>query len=470
MAEPLTPLEVALYSRQMLVPGFGPAAQRTLRGLRVLLVGAGGLGCPAALYLSRAGLAGLTIVDGDVVEASNLHRQVAHDASAVGAPKARSLAEACRRGLPAGCATAVEGVQAWLTAASAPALLRGHHLVLDASDNPATRYLVNDACALVPAAAGLPRPLPLISGAALGLDGQLSVHHWPSASGRGGCYRCTFPTPPSAAACPPCADAGVLGPVTGLVGTLMALEVFKCAAAWARGEGGGGPLCWGEGAHPAPLPCAPALHAPSLPSPAPSRLLCLDASEPRLRLLSTGAARPPCGLCAPHPTITTLEETVAWGQACGLSWAGFAGLPGQGPAEEAAAAAACPTATAAQIQQCRAGAGSAGAPLLLDVRPALQRDMCSPAVGHYAPLAQLQRVARERGVEALVAHLGELLGCAEQALRSGQAVLVLCRRGADSAVAVALLLQAGVAGAASIAGGLAEWNQGLSAGEACPEY
>ena len=485
----LTPLEVALFSRQCLSPGFGAGSQRVLRGLSVLLVGAGGLGCPAALYLSRSGLARLTIVDGDLVEASNLHRQIAHDAASIGTPKAQSLALACQRGLVSapgrGVLTEVVGVHAWLTPGTAPSLLHGHHLVVDASDNPSTRYLVNDACVLVPRALGLPRPLPLISGAALGTDGQLSVHHWPGGARGSSCYRCTFPTPPAAAACPPCDEAGVLGPVTGLIGSLMALEVLKCAAAWARGEGGGGPLSWEEPSAGAPPsePTPPSqqqqLHTPSLPSPSSARLLCLDASEPRLRTLSTASAsRPLCPLCATSgPSIASLQDTVAWGRQHGL----FAAEPGAAGQERAGQEAAAllqgqHCATGEQIERCRstggapataAAAAAATAPLLLDVRPALQRSLCAPSAHRaiHMPYTELLRLSSSAsGGQGLVSAL-----CALAAQEALGEVLVLCRRGRDSAAAVALLRGAGVGGAVSVRGGLAGWNAGLAV-EDCPSY
>jgi molybdopterin/thiamine biosynthesis adenylyltransferase/rhodanese-related sulfurtransferase len=449
---PLPPAEASHFSRQALCAPFGAAAQRHLRSLHVVLIGAGGLGCPVALYLSRAGVGALTIVDGDVVEASNLPRQVCHSGAWVGLPKAESLAAACAAGAP--FPPRVAAVVARLTGATAPALLRGAHLVVDATDNPRARYVLSDACALAAAAAGLRAPLPLVSGAALGVDGQVAVYHWPG----GGCLRCAFPAPPPPGAAPGCADAGVLGPVTGAVGCLMAMEVIKCAAAWARGEGppraewGGDDAGGGAGGG------APALHRPTLPPPGARTLLCLDGASPRLRAITTPGRRATCALCGDSPTIATLADSEAWADRAGLPLVEGCARGGGGGGAAAAPA------DAAQLAAAWAARGEG----LLDVRDTLQRDLCAPCGpgcrSAHAPLAALRRAREEGGASGVRAAAAAALAGAR-----GPAV-VICRRGVDSAEAAALLAEAGVP-AVHVAGGWAEWaDAGVAHGGGAVPY
>lgn len=207
------------YSRQLILPGFGPAAQANLGAAHLVCVGAGGLGSPALQYLAAAGIGQLTVVDGDTVAESNLHRQILFGAADVGLPKAALAAE--RLSTHSGCACTA--VNEPITAANAAQLLSDADLVLDGSDNFATRYLVNDACVLL--------GKPLVWGAVYQYEGQASVFNWPAfAAGetpKSPNLRCLFPTQPDAASMPSCADAGVLGTLAGTVGTLLATEAIK---------------------------------------------------------------------------------------------------------------------------------------------------------------------------------------------------------------------------------------------------
>lgn len=209
--------ELRRYGRQMILPSFGSHSQEALRRMRVLVVGAGGLGCPSAMYLAAAGVGALGIVDDDAVDVSNLHRQIGHTAAAAaaGIPKAESLAATLRGINPLVDVTAHV---CRFTAHTAEALVSRYHVVVDASDNPGTRYLVNDVCVLL--------GRPLVSGAAVATDGQLSVYGYAS----GPCYRCLHPHPPPPGGTASCSDAGVLGPITGVIGSLQALEVLKLAS------------------------------------------------------------------------------------------------------------------------------------------------------------------------------------------------------------------------------------------------
>jgi molybdopterin/thiamine biosynthesis adenylyltransferase/rhodanese-related sulfurtransferase len=212
---PLSPEEIARYRRHLSLPGFGPAAQERLKSGSVLVVGAGGLGCPALLYLAAAGVGRIVIVDPDRVDASNLQRQVLYGTSDQGALKATAAAARIRSLNPL---VAVEPMMVRFDRSNAIDLARSCDLVVDGSDNFPTRYLVNDACVI----AGRP----FVYGAVQGFEGHVSVFNW-----RGGpTYRCLFPEPPEPGTVPNCAEAGVLGAVTGLVGTAQACEAIKILA------------------------------------------------------------------------------------------------------------------------------------------------------------------------------------------------------------------------------------------------
>ena len=209
---PFTPEELARYQRHLSLAGFGPAAQEKLKRGSVLVIGAGGLGCPALLYLAAAGVGRIVIVDADRVDVSNLQRQVLYTGDEAGQAKAEAAARRLRALNPL---IALEPRGERFTRANALALVRDVDVVLDGSDNFATRYLVNDACVL----AGRP----FVYGAIQGFEGQVSVFNWRS----GPTYRCLFPEPPAPGTVPSCAEAGVLGVLPGLVGTAQACEVIK---------------------------------------------------------------------------------------------------------------------------------------------------------------------------------------------------------------------------------------------------
>ncbi len=205
------------YGRHLLIPEVGEEGQLRLLGSKVLMVGAGGLGSPAAFYLAAAGVGTLVLVDDDVVDRSNLQRQILHTDERVGTPKvesARATLQALNPELEIVCH------RERLTSANVDEMLAGCDVVVDGSDNFPTRYLVNDACVKL----GIPN----VHGAIFRFEGQLSVF-WPGRPGdrRGPCYRCLFPEPPPPELAPSCAEAGVLGILPGVVGTLEAVEAVK---------------------------------------------------------------------------------------------------------------------------------------------------------------------------------------------------------------------------------------------------
>lgn len=209
---PLTNPQRERYSRHLLLEGFGEPAQRRLLAARVLVVGAGGLGSPTLAYLAAAGVGTLGVIDDDVVETSNLQRQVIHDETRLGQAKVASAA-ARVQGLNSG--VAVRSYHERLTVDNVARILADYDLVVDGTDNFATRYLLNDACAAV--------GKPYVWASILRFDGQLSVF-W---AGRGPCYRCVFPQPPAPGLVPGCAEGGVLGVVCGLLGSAQASEAIK---------------------------------------------------------------------------------------------------------------------------------------------------------------------------------------------------------------------------------------------------
>jgi molybdopterin/thiamine biosynthesis adenylyltransferase/rhodanese-related sulfurtransferase len=208
----LSPGELQRYARQVRLPGIGIEGQTKLRAARVLIVGAGGLGSPVAMYLAAAGVGTLGLVDFDVVDASNLHRQLVHGTGDIGRPKVESARDRLADINPH---VTVEVIAEALTSANALAVVGRFDMVVDASDNFATRYLVNDA--------GVLSGVPVVYGSVERFEGQASVFGVPGSA----CYRCLFREPPPPGLVPTCAEAGVFGVLPGLVGMIQATEVIK---------------------------------------------------------------------------------------------------------------------------------------------------------------------------------------------------------------------------------------------------
>jgi molybdopterin/thiamine biosynthesis adenylyltransferase/rhodanese-related sulfurtransferase len=257
-ASGLSQEQTTRYSRHLRMPEIGVVGQQKLLNAKILLVGAGGLGSPAALYLAAAGMGTLGIADDDIVDLSNLQRQILHRQDRIGQPKVDSAAQTLASVNPE---VRVVRHPVRLDAGNALELLRDYDLVIDGSDNFPTRYLVNDACF----ALGKPH----VHGSVFRFDGQVTVF----APGRGPCYRCLYPAPPPPDAAPSCAVAGVLGVLPGIIGTLQALEALKLVL------GIGEPLI--------------------------GRLLAFDALQMRFHEL-TVRPDPGCPLCGTHPTIQGL--------------------------------------------------------------------------------------------------------------------------------------------------------------------
>jgi len=256
----LSQQELARYGRHLTLPDFGLAGQERLKSARVLLIGAGGLGSPLGLYLAAAGVGVLGIVDGDVVEVSNLQRQVLFTTADVGSSKA--LRAAARLG-ELNPHVEVRPVNQWFTADNAEALIAGYDLVIDGSDNFTTRYLANDACVLL--------DIPYVYGSIYQFEGQASVFHYDG----GPCYRCLFPEPPPPGSVPSCAEGGVLGVLPAMIASIQATEAIKLLTGIGETLSG--------------------------------RLLHYDAREMRFREFAM-ARNSHCPVCGDNPTITTLME------------------------------------------------------------------------------------------------------------------------------------------------------------------
>lgn len=347
------------YARHLLLPGVGAEGQQRLAAARVLVVGAGGLGSPVLTYLAAAGVGTLGIVDDDAVDLSNLQRQVVHATGDLGRPKVDSAGDRVAAVNPW---VRVERHALRLRADTAAELVRSYDVIVDATDNFPTRYLLSDACVLV--------GRPLVWGAVARFDGQVSVW-WP---GRGPCYRCVFPRPPAPGAVPSCAEGGVLGVLPGVIGTLQATEVLKILL------GLGEPLV--------------------------GRMLVYDALAARVGEVRIGA-NPACPACAPGvtPVVVDLDEVCAVrpGEPMGVV------APTELPEVS-------PSAAAAWL------AGNTP-PVLLDVREAAERDIVTLPAGRAAwvPLGLL----RERAAIPDVPLEADVLVYCRSGVRSAEAVALL---------------------------------------------
>ncbi|MBI3287429.1 MAG: molybdopterin-synthase adenylyltransferase MoeB [Chloroflexi bacterium] len=268
--------QIYRYSRHIILPQVGGVGQKKLLASKVLLIGAGGLGSPAGLYLAAAGVGTLGLVDYDAVDLSNLHRQILFTSEDIRRPKTEVAQEALRRVNPD---VKVIPHQTVLTSENALEILRDYDVVINGSDNFPTRYLVNDACVFL--------KKPLVDASVLMFDAQLTTFD----AQRGPCYRCLFPTPPPPGEVPSCQEAGVLGALTGAVGSLQAVEALKLRL------GIGEPLI--------------------------GRLLILDGLSMDIHFVRYAKNRD-CPVCGEDPSITQL-----------IDYEEFCGVPHRQPAEAA---------------------------------------------------------------------------------------------------------------------------------------
>ena len=324
----LSNAELRRYSRHLIMPEVGMTGQKKLKNGSVLLVGAGGLGSPAAMYLAAAGVGRIGIVDFDVVDESNLQRQIIHGMSSLGKTKLESAAARIHDINPY---VQVDAYPEPLTSENALRLFKDYDVIADGTDNFPTRYLVNDACVLL--------NKPNVYGSIFRFEGQASVF-W---AGHGPCYRCLYPEPPPPGLVPSCAEGGVLGVLPGIIGVIQATEAVK--------------LLLGEGE--------------SLVG----RLLLYDALDMKFRELKL-RRDPECPICGEHPTIDHL-----------IDYEAFCGVPVRDADEPASAAAGANEITVAELSR-RMQAGLPGA-VLIDVREPHEWEIVHLPGARLIPRAQL---------------------------------------------------------------------------------
>uniref|UniRef100_A0A0V0J838 Adenylyltransferase and sulfurtransferase MOCS3 homolog n=2 Tax=Schistocephalus solidus TaxID=70667 RepID=A0A0V0J838_SCHSO len=399
--------EIARYSRQLIIPEFGPHGQQKLADSRVLIVGCGGLGCPAAVYLAAAGVSRLTLVDDDVVEISNLHRQVMHSEEKVGTPKVESLAERLRS---INHHVNITTHNVHLTNQNACEIIAGHDVVLDCTDNVATRYLLNDACA----ACG---PIPLVSGSALRLDGQLTVYltaqppsriaaapDAPKRDRKGEdeglmkrrtpCYRCIHPIPPPAASVQGCSDAGVIGVVPGIIGTMQAAETIKILTGIGESIAG--------------------------------RLFIMDMAKNTTRSVELRKPRPDCKTCAPSAQITPeIVKQTDYLEFCGAPNCDVPRQPNLAMGD-----------TRITVEELKALRDNSTPHLLIDIRPSVEVEICRLKDCLYIPLPELYR---DSNLTQICSHIRDA-----QPPNSTKPypVILICRRGNKSHSTANLLASA----------------------------
>ncbi|WP_127843371.1 molybdopterin-synthase adenylyltransferase MoeB [Actinomyces wuliandei] len=407
--KPLRRDELVRYHRNALVPEVGLAGQQRIRAARILLVGAGGLGSPAALYLAAAGTGHLGVVDDDEVDVSNLQRQVIHTTAGVGRPKVDSAAEALRTLNPD---VEVRTYRERVTASNAVEVLRGWDLVIDGTDSFAARYVLNDAAVLL--------GLPLVHGAVLRSHGQVGVFD----SRHGPCYRCLHPAPPPPGSVPSCAEAGVLGVLPGIIGAMQAAEALKLVVGGAR------PLI--------------------------GRLLVVDAWGGRVREVPV-SRNPECPTCGDSPSVTSLPEEPGTGSAlCAPTAPPPVSAPETTVPSASTQAAASPTSEpvtgSAQPwpvltvtpEWLREHQNQGEAVAVLDVREEVEVAM-DPLPG--APLPGSHHIPLGEVVE----HMSEL--------DTDRLTVVVCAAGQRSVRVVEALRAAGYSGAmATLEGGVAAWR------------
>ncbi|KAL5345604.1 hypothetical protein ACLOAV_009358 [Pseudogymnoascus australis] len=424
---PLTPDEYLRYGRQMIVPSIGIQGQLRLHGASVLIVGAGGLGCPAAAYIAGAGVKTLGIVDGDTVEVSNLHRQILHCSSTVGLWKVDSAIHSLK-----GLNPNVEyrAYREHLSPENAADIVSHYDIVLDCTDHPKSRYLISDICVLL--------QKPLVSASALRTDGQLMILNYPAApqgsTSGGPCYRCIFPKPPPANQVVSCGDGGILGPVVGVMGVLQAVEAIKLITAGLKVS---------HTSDDAELQESKVLPSPSL--------LLFSANSPSpFRTVRLRQRRPDCFACSAQAGLT--PESLTSGSLDYVAFCGSAAPVNILSDEEQI--------SAGQYSELRNG-GSKKEHVLLDVREKVQFDICHVGGSINVPFSKLQ------------GNLDTTYPWLPETSPADAPIYVLCRLGNDSQVITKKLKESGLGDNGKrpildIKGGLRAWKKDVDS--SWPEY
>lgn len=353
--------ELERYSRHLILPEVGLEGQKKLKAASVLCIGTGGLGAPLTMYLAAAGVGRIGLVDFDVVDVSNLQRQVIHGTSWIGKPKLDSAANRLAEINPN---VQIDLHPVRLSSENALDILRDYDIVIDGTDNFPTRYLVNDACVLL----GKPN----VYGSIFRFEGQASVFHFQD----GPCYRCLYPEPPPPGLVPSCAEGGVLGILPGIIGVIQATEAVK--------------IVLGEG------------------TTLKNRLLLYDALNMKFRELKL-RKNPECPVCGEHPTVTEL-----------IDYEEFCGIP-QAKAAEEAARGTIPEITATQLKRLLDQSADV---VVIDVRNPDEYAIARIPGTTLVPLPEIEQGAGVEKVRELV-NGSELVVHCRSGMRSSKALSIL---------------------------------------------
>ncbi|KAE9965901.1 hypothetical protein BLS_007342 [Venturia inaequalis] len=467
---PLMQEEYKRYGRQLIMPEIGLQGQLRLKAAKVLIVGCGGLGCPAAMYLAGAGVGTIGLVDGDTVEESNLHRQVLHNEQRIGWAKVDSAMQGLKAYVPTFLQNAILLFQHWAIAdqvvdrlnsavttvpyktrlepQNALQIFASYDVVLDCTDTPASRYLISDTCVLL--------GKPLVSASALRTEGQLMVLNYPSRPagdpGGGPCYRCVFPKPPPPETVTSCGDGGILGPVVGIMGLLQSLETIKVITAGATtGDVNSSTI-------------STSFAESSLSSP--SLLLFSAYSAPQFRSIKLRTRKVTCAACSSQATITANALTSG-----SMDYVQFCGLANPinilSPDERISAP------DYAETRKVTSILGKQHQ--VIDVREKVQYDLCHLFGSVNIPFSQLSQLPSSWEAILKDDEAKKVLQLLKASFPrfEGDPVYVVCRLGNDSQVAVRKLKGLGLDNGGStwvgdIRGGLRAWREEVDG--TFPEY
>ncbi|KAJ8044323.1 Adenylyltransferase and sulfurtransferase MOCS3 [Holothuria leucospilota] len=369
----LTNRDIRRYSRQLILPEIGVRGQLALSNTSVLLVGAGGLGCPAAIYLAAAGIGHIGVVDFDHVELDNLHRQILHTEQRIGKSKSGSIATSIHN---LNFSVKCQPYHLQLNKDNALPLIKQYDIILDCTDNVATRYLLNDACVLA--------NKPLVSASALRFEGQLTVYNYDG----GPCYRCLFPKPPPPETVTNCSDGGVLGVVPGIMGSLQALEAIKMAA--------GLTVSYAQ------------------------KLLLFDALFGGFRSIKLRPKKKDCAVCGETPSVTKLID---YEEFCGA-----------GPSDKCLSLHILPPEDRITVKELAKLLEETPLPILVDVRSPVEFEICHLENSINIPLAEIEKPDDTSFTEKV-----KQVSISRGLMDRDISVVVLCRRGNDSQKAIECL-------------------------------
>ncbi|CAB3986945.1 adenylyltransferase and sulfurtransferase MOCS3 [Paramuricea clavata] len=401
----LTNSDIMRYSRQLVLPEIGVQGQLKLNNMSVLIVGAGGLGCPVAVYLTAAGIGHIGLVDYDDVELNNLHRQVLHSEMKVNWSKVHSARTTLSQ---LNTSVQILAYKLHLNSSNALELISKYDIVVDATDNVPTRYLLNDACVLT--------KKPLVSGSALRFDGQLTVYNYEN----GPCYRCLYPSPPPPETVGNCSENGVLGVVPGIIGNLQALEVIKIAV--------GLRVSFNQ------------------------KLLLFDALDSKFTTIKLRGKQKHCAVCGDEPTINKLQD---YEQFCGAA-----------ASDKTQHIDVLNSTDRISAQAYKKLVDDKVPHILLDVRPSVELEICKLSTSDSflnIPIRDLENNKHTAKIKEDISTILTKFSNKHETVP----VIAVCHLGNDSQRAVVLLnkiLQDSDVTVQDITGGLDEWSKNVDPG------